>query len=257
MTSNPAGIDCGPTCSASFSDGAEVTLTATPAAGDTFAGWSGDCTGTGNCTVTMTADHSVTATFTASSPVLRSLTVSRRGTGSGVVTSQPGGIRCGASCTAQFQDGAVIVLTAKAGRRSRFTGWAGDCAGTGTCTLTMSAGHSVSASFTRRPAPKRRFSAYVPPPYNYDPGNELTWWNSFDVRRIPRRTKVTIHCCPRREVSYADGSHKAHSKHVSGHRFRYRQTFNVVIEKTGYYRCDLKVIILKHTRIRRKWSRKC
>src|SRR4030095_5918505 len=47
-----------------------VTLTATPAAGSTFAGWSGACSGTGSCTVTMSAARSVTATFNATTPVV-------------------------------------------------------------------------------------------------------------------------------------------------------------------------------------------
>jgi hypothetical protein len=46
-----------------------VTLTATAASGSTFAGWSGGgCSGTGTCTVTMTADKSVTANFDLTSP---------------------------------------------------------------------------------------------------------------------------------------------------------------------------------------------
>jgi endoglucanase len=40
-----------------------VTLTASAASGSTFAGWSGACTGTGTCTVSMSAARSVTATF--------------------------------------------------------------------------------------------------------------------------------------------------------------------------------------------------
>ena len=65
VTSTPAGIDCGSTCSGTFASGSTVTLTAVPAAGASFAGWSGACVGTGTCILSMTADHSVTATFSA------------------------------------------------------------------------------------------------------------------------------------------------------------------------------------------------
>lgn len=65
VTSSPAGINCGSTCSASFSSGTSVTLTAVAANGSTFAGWSGACTGTSTCTVMMTASRNVTATFNA------------------------------------------------------------------------------------------------------------------------------------------------------------------------------------------------
>lgn len=66
VTSNPAGIDCGSTCSAGFTANTVVTLTATPLAGSLFSGWSGVCTGSvTTCQVTMDAAKSVTATFTA------------------------------------------------------------------------------------------------------------------------------------------------------------------------------------------------
>lgn len=64
VASNPPGIDCGTTCTASFGANSNVTLTAPPAVGSAFAGWSGACTNTvGSCTVSMTAAQSVTATF--------------------------------------------------------------------------------------------------------------------------------------------------------------------------------------------------
>jgi hypothetical protein len=63
VTSNPAGIDCGATCSASFASGTIVTLTATPDVGSTFTSWSGDCSGPGPCTVTLDLDRAVTANF--------------------------------------------------------------------------------------------------------------------------------------------------------------------------------------------------
>lgn len=52
ITSEPAGIDCGGACQASFEAGTQVTLTATPGKGATFTGWTGACSGTGACVVT-------------------------------------------------------------------------------------------------------------------------------------------------------------------------------------------------------------
>jgi hypothetical protein len=66
VTSSPTGISCGSTCSASYNSGTSVTLTATPASGSTFAGWSGACSGTGACSVSMNANQNVTATFNCS-----------------------------------------------------------------------------------------------------------------------------------------------------------------------------------------------
>jgi hypothetical protein len=63
VKSAPAGIDCGSTCSAGFAPGTSVTLTATPAVSSTFTGWSGACSGTGTCTVSLTQARSVTAGF--------------------------------------------------------------------------------------------------------------------------------------------------------------------------------------------------
>jgi hypothetical protein len=68
VTSSPAGTNCGASCSVVFSTGTAVTLTAAPVSGSTFSGWSGACTGTGSCAVTLDADRSVTATFNASPP---------------------------------------------------------------------------------------------------------------------------------------------------------------------------------------------
>lgn len=65
VSSSPAGVDCSSTCSASFEAGTPLTLTAAPAAGSRFSGWSGGgCTGTGSCQVnTGISDQAVTATF--------------------------------------------------------------------------------------------------------------------------------------------------------------------------------------------------
>lgn len=69
VQSSPPGIACGLSCSGPFDDGSQVTLTATPATGSAFAGWSGaGCSGTGNCELTMSAEQTVTATFNAVPP---------------------------------------------------------------------------------------------------------------------------------------------------------------------------------------------
>ena len=64
VTSDPAGIDCGVACSATFANGTEVTLSATADAGSSFEGWSGEgCSGQDVCTVPMTRARNVTASF--------------------------------------------------------------------------------------------------------------------------------------------------------------------------------------------------
>ena len=63
VTSNPPGINCGVDCSESYGYSTLVTLTATPAAGSMFLGWSGACSGMGTCTVTMMEARSVAAAF--------------------------------------------------------------------------------------------------------------------------------------------------------------------------------------------------
>jgi Divergent InlB B-repeat domain len=66
IASAPFGITCGTACTHAFDNGTPVTLTATPAADSTFAGWSGSgCAGTGFCEISMASDVVMTATFTA------------------------------------------------------------------------------------------------------------------------------------------------------------------------------------------------
>ncbi|MEY2632461.1 MAG: hypothetical protein RIR00_1115, partial [Pseudomonadota bacterium] len=67
--------------------------------------------------------------------------------GGGAVSSAPAGISCGASCTARFNAGSSVTLTAQPQAGANFLGWQGDCGGSGTCTLTMDRSHQVTAVF--------------------------------------------------------------------------------------------------------------
>jgi hypothetical protein len=147
VTSDVGGINCGAACSAQYTGGANVTLTATAQAGSVFAGWSGGgCTGTLLCNVTMTGNLTVTATFNT---ITYALTVTKVGTGTGVVTSNPAGINCGATCVFNFNNGANVTLTAVADSGSLFSGWSGGgCTGSAPCTVAMTTARSITATFT-------------------------------------------------------------------------------------------------------------
>ncbi|HEX4870774.1 MAG TPA: DUF4394 domain-containing protein, partial [Nevskiaceae bacterium] len=143
VTSTPAGIDCGTVCTANYVSGTVVSLTATPAAGFVFDGWSGACTGSGACSVTVDQARSVGATF------IPLFTLSVEKTGQGSVTSSPAGINCGSDCTETYRSGTSVTLSAAPADGFFFAGWSGGgCSGTGACVVTLDASKTVSATFT-------------------------------------------------------------------------------------------------------------
>jgi hypothetical protein len=151
VTSNDGFIDCGGSatdCAHAYSNGEQVTLTATPGLNSAFTGWSGGgCSGTGACLVEMSESRNVTADF---APVQRQLTVSTTGTGSGQVTSSPAGIDCGAGgtdCSASFVHGTQVTLTSTPSTGSDFSGWSGACSGSGSCVVAMDQVREVTATF--------------------------------------------------------------------------------------------------------------
>jgi hypothetical protein len=147
IASSPAGLSCGTTCTATFATTAAITLTATPDANSQFVSWSGACSGT-SATCTVPAGTSAASAGAQFDLILRALTVTLAGTGSGTVTSAPAGITCGTDCSENIANGTVVTLTAAPNATSTFTGWTGGgCAGTGTCTVTMNAATAVTATF--------------------------------------------------------------------------------------------------------------
>ncbi|HVT37483.1 MAG TPA: Ig-like domain-containing protein [Gemmatimonadaceae bacterium] len=116
--------------------GTQVTVTATANTGSTFTGWSGACSGTGACTVTMDANKSVTAGFALVQTF--TLTLGTTGSGSGTVSASPPG--------PTYPAGTIVTLTAAARAGSTFAGWSGACTGA-SCVVTMDANKSVTATF--------------------------------------------------------------------------------------------------------------
>jgi uncharacterized repeat protein (TIGR02543 family) len=144
VTSTDGFINCPGTCSHSYAANSPVTLNAAPAQGWTFSGWSGACSGTGACNVTMTQDVSVGATFTQ---LDYTLTVSTGG--SGTVTSTDGFINCPGTCSHSYPSNSPVTLNAAPALGWSFGGWSGACSGTGSCNVTMTQDLSLSATFTQ------------------------------------------------------------------------------------------------------------
>jgi Tol biopolymer transport system component len=127
VTSDPPGIACGGDCAETYAINTLVALTAAPAAGSRFVGWSGGgCSGAGACVVTLTATTTLLATFEGGEGSSR-LTVTRPANGR-VVTIPPG-IACPEVCDGLFPNGTTVTLL-PFGLGAAFTGFSGnpDCA---------------------------------------------------------------------------------------------------------------------------------
>jgi uncharacterized repeat protein (TIGR02543 family) len=74
-----------------------------------------------------------------------------------VVNSNVGGIGCGATCSAVYQSGTTVVLTAVPQSGWRFVGWTGDCSGTSICTIVINGSKNVGALFRPQPFQYREF----------------------------------------------------------------------------------------------------
>jgi hypothetical protein len=143
-------------CQASYPDGTTLVVKATPDSHSTFTSWTG-CSSQpepGKCAISsINANTTLTATFTA---ITRTLTVNKAGSGSGSVACD------GGACSASYKDGTKVTLTASAGSGSTFAGWSGGgCSGTGSCSVTMDANKTVTATFD---AEKSTTAPQSPPP---------------------------------------------------------------------------------------------
>jgi hypothetical protein len=147
VSSSTGAINCGATCQALLQRDAVIALTATPNAGSRFVGWTGACTGTGPCNITINNTTNVTAIFGAAT---YSLSVVKTGTGSGTVSASNGVISCGASCSTPFTPQLGVSLNAVADADSVFMGWrGGNCSGTGLCVVSQQADTAITAVFVK------------------------------------------------------------------------------------------------------------
>jgi sugar lactone lactonase YvrE len=162
VTSSPAGISCPGTCSHAFQAGIEVSLTETAAAGSTFGGWSGGgCAATAPCSVSMDADRTVTATFTA---------------GALAPPPPPSGAVSSASASSTTSGGTATAATA---------GTTVSAVGTGALTVSQYGGDPAGAPsfssagryFDVQIAPGSSFSTLTVTDCNLNNGTTLQWWD--------------------------------------------------------------------------------
>jgi uncharacterized repeat protein (TIGR02543 family) len=139
VTSTPNGINCGSTCTYSYAPGTSVTLTATPDAGNSFVGWSGACTGTSTCTVSLSAPKAATATFkVGASSGPSKFTFATTATNGSIALSPAGGT---------YDSNTTVTATATPATGYVFSGWSGACTGTGACSVKMNSNKTLTASF--------------------------------------------------------------------------------------------------------------
>jgi subtilisin family serine protease len=183
------GTSAGETFTVTDSGGASITLGSVSISGTNaaeFAIAADNCSGqtlasSGTCTVNVTfspltqadgksasllipqvGSSAVTsASLSGTGGLKHQLTINKNtaGTsGTGVVTSSPGGIDCGSLCSARFFDASTVALTAVPDPGSFFSGWSGGgCSGSGACNVTLSTDTTVSATFATIP-PTANFS---------------------------------------------------------------------------------------------------
>ena len=146
-----------PNCGTQYTDGTEVTLSATANSGYTFNGWSGAASGsTDSTTVTMDGNKSVTANFSEIAACY-SLTTSVDPSGSGSIDVSPA-----PNCGTQYTDGTEVTLSATANSGYTFNGWSEAATGSANpTTVTIDSNKSVTANFSAPPEPTYSISGRV------------------------------------------------------------------------------------------------
>jgi WSC domain-containing protein/List-Bact-rpt repeat protein len=140
--------------------------------------------------------------YSAAQPVTLTVSVS----GSGTVTSSPAGINCSGYCSANFNSGTVVTLTATPGSGYVFSGWSGGgCSGTGSCSISLTQATTVYASFTQS---TQTLTVSVSPYYSGTIGSSPggIWCNSYCSANFTTGTVVTLTAYPASGYTFAGWS---------------------------------------------------
>ncbi len=158
VSSSPSGIDCGTDCNETYDERTVISLTANAESGFKFNQWSGACSGSGSCDVTIDTNKSVTAEFLALGNFDLTVTV----TGSGSVTSNPTGIDCGGDCTQSYEENTNVIMTAIPDSGFKLDHWESACTGNGSCSFDMDVNKNLTAVFVEYVAPDVLIANYSP-----------------------------------------------------------------------------------------------
>jgi hypothetical protein len=141
VTSDQPGLVCTAICSTQWDQTAQVRLSATPAAGTRFIGWTGACTGSTVCDLTMNTAESTVAVFGPAVVTVRA-TVSGKGK-----------VVCTPACSTHFPAGTALTMRAAPAKGWQFKAWTGACKGKQpVCRLLPNYPASAKATFVKRRA---------------------------------------------------------------------------------------------------------
>ena len=143
VLSDVPGVACTSSCTSQWDPGSQVSLSAAPAAGARFIGWSGaGCSGVGDCAVTLQSAQTVAAVFGPATISVKATTAGR------------GTVYCVPRCSTRFRAGSPLSLIAQPAKGWKFVRWSGACKGTQPiCHPSTNASLTAKATFKKKPTP--------------------------------------------------------------------------------------------------------
>ncbi|HBY85292.1 MAG TPA: hypothetical protein DEO86_05395 [Colwellia sp.] len=142
----PKNISCESNCINNFTAGTPIEINAKPIINARFIGWSGACTGTSRCEITLDNDKVLNAQF---SVILPELTLTVKTNEGGSISFDNGLLECTNSCEYNVAQGEQVILTPKPMKDHVFIGWVGACTGNSPCEITINSDTNVRADFVK------------------------------------------------------------------------------------------------------------